>query len=318
LVKTKDTLVSVICPIFNEVQNDVSFFKKLTDLISSKYEQYEVILVCDSRYESNIEFSRQIVANFEGTRSLHLLSNVGTDILITAALESCIGDYVVVLVPQQDPVDLTLEFLDKCISSQAIVLGTRSSPHENILTKLLRNGFYFLANTILGLNLMKNTTFFVAMNRKAVTEVTRTRDRFRFLKTITAQIGFPTINFPYEGEDQIIKRSLIESINLSINVLVSQTTRILRFSSLLLFLILSINTMFLFIYFFKNEYFRTLILLSFNAALFALLVISEYLIYLINESKSHPLYYMNSEISSKNVIANKDLINVVAGAKDIV
>jgi glycosyltransferase involved in cell wall biosynthesis len=255
------------------------------------------------------------------------MKTYGLDVAITAGLESAIGDVVVVCLPPFDPTDKIVEFINVARAGY-IGLGQRPPGHyEGMWHSFAKKVFYVVVNRFLNFGLPSDTTYFVSLPRQAVTHIQRAKDRFRFLKVVTAQTGLPIqlLNYVPAEKDGRVYRTFWESILLSIDVVTSQSLTLLRFASLLS-LFVSLGSLSYLIYAFNIFLFKSEVqkgwssLSIFISACFFLLglvfaILTEYLAKLFSESSNRPIYTIGNETVSDRVVANSHRANVLDTSK---
>lgn len=328
-MKTKDFLLSVVCPI-NEVNSVIfDYLRTLSKKVSESYAQYEVILVQEGSVEGHASDElANFVRNSEGARLIKLIKKAGVDICITAGMESAIGDVVIVCLPPFDPPEKIDDFVNLARQGYIAVGQRPTGLHELLFVRFCKFLFYQIASRILSLKLPSNTTYFAGLPRMAVSQMQRTKDKFRFLKVITAQTGLPLkmVSYVPIEKDGRVYRSFGESVRLSIEVITSQSLAPLRFASLIS-LLLSFVSLSYIIYVFGVRLFNDSVVsgwssfsvfLAFGFAIvgFVIAVLCEYLAKLIDELRPRPIYSIADEVVSNSAVANPTIVNVLATSED--
>lgn len=316
-MKQSDILVSIICPLRN-VENSVEeLLNGLWYVANRNFSQFEIIIVDDGSTDQTSMKIVDLCTRFSGLRLVQLSREFGIDVALTAGLDTAIGNIVVSFLHDCDPPDEIPKLAQRCISSGKVIIGQRIHLSEDpTFIRFARSCFYFFCQKILNLEFPRNTTYFVAMNRSAVTHINRTKDKFRFLKAITNHIGLPIELYPYRfrtpatGKPRQF-RSFLQSLHLSVDVVVSQSLRPLRLITLTC-LMIGLTQIFylvyiLIVYLNKSQVAEGWTTLSAQVALsnflvlFALATISEYIGRLLEESRDRPLYYITKEHSSTSI-----------------
>ena len=331
-MKKSDVLVSVVCPIRNFADHVDAFLSKLHAVLDGHYEQYEIVLVDDGSTDGTYQKMKSWLLRTSSGRAIRLSREFGLEVALTAGFDAAIGDFIVVMLPEFDPPALIPEMVECCIKNGSIIIGQRkSTTGDSLLVKASRKPFYWFCRRFLKLSIPESSTYFVALSRHAVTHINRTRDKFRFLKVITTQIGLDYELFPYDfaspGGKTKTFHSFWQSFKISVNVVTSSSLRPLRivaFGSLLLsfFNLLYIGYV-IAIYFFKSQVAEGWVTLSAqNAVSFFLVflilaVISEYLGRTLIESMDRPLYYVADESRGTESVAHADKRNVYGASTGV-
>lgn len=347
-MKQQDLLISVIIAIRNEASRLEAYLADIHRVLEASYDQYEVIVVDDGSTDLGGTASPDpageriaaLVNRYPGTRLLHLSSAFGTEAAFTAGIDSAIGDYCVTLVPAIDPPELIPRFVEEARRSGAIVFGQRETPERDggALFQLGRRCFHWLCDRGLGLKIPKNTTFFMAMNRNAVTQLMKANHKVRFLRAITSYIGLPAVTIPYEyrvgdRDRRAYGKGLWEALVLSVNIIGMNSLRPLRIASLACalaaggsFLTACAALLALAVRWpepalgapWPNSLFALALAVGFGLAcaliFFSLAVILEYLVWLSQEVRGKPIYFVSKERASASGVRNEARLNVLRDA----
>src|SRR5437016_5152966 len=99
-----ETFLSVVAPLHNEAPHLDGSLRELVALLESRYANYEVILVDDWSTDGTAGLAERLVERLPCLRLIRLARQFGTNIAIAAGLDAAIGDYVLVIDLQHDPV----------------------------------------------------------------------------------------------------------------------------------------------------------------------------------------------------------------------
>ncbi len=315
-------LISMVAPICDDADILESFVDELYGCLSTRYENFEIVLIDDGSRDGTSRVIDGLLKRFDGVRYLRLSRKFGLEIAIAAGFETAIGDYVVVMLPAVDPVARVPEMIESVRTSNGgLVVGQLDPARSEVpwLQSIAYRGFYWLCNSVLDLNLIAHTTYFIALDRALLNSLNQIKDKFRYLKTLTTFVGSKPVLFNYElapRPGKALRRGFFESVNLGIDVVVSNSIRPLRIVSLLGLTVSGVN----FLYFgyialialFKQDVAAGWVTLSTQIALgffvlnIVLAVVSEYLGRVLVESKERPAYFVVEEKNSSVLIGNRE------------
>lgn len=317
--------VSVVAPLYNDVEIVQEFVDDVISVLRSHYVNYELVLVDDGSTDDTIEIVRQLLSQREHMRLIRLSRHFGQEIAISAGLDSVIGDFSVVMLPDTDPPSLIPEMVEQSRSGVGVVYGIRRNREREPL--LLRAGasfFYWSCQKLLPLKLPKNTTHFRVLNRQAVNAIMQIRDKGRYLSTFSNYVGFEEQGILYDTIQRRTRprhKSLPEAINLAINIVVANSLYPLRLAAWLGLSLAALNLLymlFVLVMFLVKESspegWSTMSLINsvmFFFVLLILAVVSEYIGRLLGESKRRPLYYVRDEANSSVLVSGEERKNVV-------
>lgn len=320
-----DLFVSVVAPLHNDADIIVDFVDETIRMLVAHYASYELVLVDDGSRDGTIQRAGELLERFACVRLIRLSRRFGQEIAISAGLDSVIGDFVVVMLPDTDPPELVPAMIARARGGAGIVFGIRRTRAGE--PTWLRGGaslFYSLCNRWLGLGLPRNSTHFRVLSRQALNAVIRTHDRTRYLRTLSAFVGYGNQGFEYDQKQRRTPprtKSVVESIELALSIVIANSTRPLRLVTWLALFISAFYLLYMLyivgIYLFKPRFAEGWVTLSLQSAvafffLFLILtVVSEYLGRLLGEVKEGPLYYVLEERNSSTLIADEERRNVV-------
>jgi glycosyltransferase involved in cell wall biosynthesis len=305
----QDCFVSVIAPLRNDADIIDAFIPEVMTALEDAYVHYELVLVDDGSTDATVERVRQMIERYRNLRLIRLSRRFGQEIAISAGLDSVIGDFVVVMLPDSDPPALIVDMVERARQGAGIVFGVRRDRAGE--PWLLRTGagvFYWLARRVLRLDIPPNTTHFRVLSRQAVNALTQIKDRSRYLHTLSSYVGYLNQAYPYdpvERRKHPRRKSLGEAVRLAVRISVANSTQPLRLASVVGLGASVANLLYMVyiagVYFFKDEVAEGWVTSSAQAAamfffLFLILtVLCEYVGRLLDEVKGRPLYYVMEE-----------------------
>lgn len=140
--------ISVISPVFNEVENLETFAESVTEVMNSINMSWELIIVDDGSDDGSSKILKKI-GHQENIRSILLSKNYGQTTAIQAGFDNAVGEYFVTLDSdlQNDPKDIPT-LIKKLINEELdLVVGWRKDRKDNYF---FRNLPSILANKLIG------------------------------------------------------------------------------------------------------------------------------------------------------------------------
>jgi len=327
----QDVFVSVVAPLKNDEDIIVDVVRDLVAVLHAHYRNYEILLVDDGSTDATVTRVETLIPDAPGLRIIRLSRAFGPEIAIAAGLDSAIGDFVAVLLPATDPPEIVPEMVDRCRAGAGIVFGVREDrAGEPWLQRAGAAGFYWLANRLLRLRMPENSTHLRVMSRQAVNAVTRIRDRFRYLRTLTDYVGYEAQSVRYRLQHRRARprrKSLVSAIVLAVRILVSTSVQPLVLASWLAFLGALGTVAYLgyvvAIYLLKDRVAEgwtteSLVMTTMFGLLALLLgVIAAYLARLLDETQDRPLYFVMEEQGGTLPLIEAERKNVVTESTDV-
>jgi len=236
---TRHTDLSIVIPIFNESES-ISALRAELDKVLSRTDLSAIEIICvDDGSSDGSDAILKLWAQ-EDPR-LHVLvfsRNFGQQAAVTAGLEHCQGEWVVIMdADLQDPPELILEMLDKSQEGFDMVYARRREREgESIFKKVTAYLFYRLMRAVIGLDLPEDTGDFRLMNRRCLEAFLSMREQNRFLRGMFHWVGFRQAEVLFsrpERQKGYTKYSFSKMLALSMNAALSFSTLPLRLILLL-------------------------------------------------------------------------------------
>jgi glycosyltransferase involved in cell wall biosynthesis len=232
---TVDCFVSVVAPLRNDADIIPSFLDELMACLQENYVDYEVVLVDDSSEDDTVEKVREQIAAHRDVRLLRLSRSFGVETAITAGLDSVIGDYIVVMLPDSDPPEFIAQMVEQARQGAGIVIALREGQRsEGFLFRLFAGGFYWYINRFLKLGIPRESVDFRVLSRKSVNALIQIRDHLRYIRSFSSFVGYGTETFwykPISRRGKPTTRGFLEAINLGVSIVVANSSHPLRLMS---------------------------------------------------------------------------------------
>jgi glycosyltransferase involved in cell wall biosynthesis len=304
-MKKRQCDLSVVVPVYNEVEVFDLFYKALTEVVSQMGISYEVIFVDDGSNDDTFKKIRDISEHDSHVTGVKFSRNFGHQMALFAGLSESNGAYLLMMDGDlQHPPELIPE-LWKYAQSGVDIVYTVRIPEENIgwFKKYSAKVFYAMFSYLTDVKLEENTADFRIISRKVCDEIIQMDERDLFLRGIFAWVGFPQKRVEYKANKRVkgeSKYSFKKMFNLSISGITSFSTVPIRLSLLLclfsLFVAFLYSAYALYSKFILEQavqgWTSLLILMSlFFSGIFIILgIIGEYIAKIHIETKKRPRY----------------------------
>lgn len=307
---------SIIAPIFNEKDNLPVLTARIRDVMESTGEPWELILVDDGSTDGSTELIRSLVQQDPRVRSVIFSRNFGHQIAVTAGWDYSRGQAVVVIdADLQDPPEVILELITRWREGYEVVYAVRTEREGESRLKLITASlFYRIIYKMTEVNLPLDAGDFRLLDRKVVNILVKMREHHRFLRGMSAWVGFRQIGVPYKraaryaGQTKYPYRKMIL---LAINAITGFSYLPLRIATYLGFIAACIGIIGI-PFFFIGQLIGihaslgqtiTLIIVLFmgGVQLISLGILGEYIGRLNEEAKGRPLYIVREEPQDVNL-----------------
>ncbi len=139
--------VSIVIPIYNEIENIELAWIEIRDLFSGIDRPYEVVFVDDGSSDGSQDALRKLSSENETVRSVLLRRNFGQTAAMHAGIQHASGDYIVTMDGdlQNDPASIPV-MLEKLDEGYDLVHGWRRSRQDKLISRKVPS---WLANKLI-------------------------------------------------------------------------------------------------------------------------------------------------------------------------
>ncbi|MGB3495866.1 MAG: glycosyltransferase family 2 protein [Elainellaceae cyanobacterium] len=143
-----DTSISIVVPIYNEVESLGHLIEAIATSVQSMGIPYEIVLVDDGSRDGSTELLKRHAAERSDLRAVLLRRNYGQTAAMAAGFNHATGDVIITMDGdlQNDPADVPI-LLDKLDEGYDLVSGWRKNRQDAALTRLLPSK---IANWLIG------------------------------------------------------------------------------------------------------------------------------------------------------------------------
>jgi len=324
----QECFVSVVAPVRDDSAIIEMFIEEAIPILQESFKNYELLLVDDGSQDDTVGRIEAILVRRQGIRLVRLSRRFGTDVAISAGLESVIGDYVVLMLPYMDPPSLIPALVERSIGGVDVVFGVDTDQRSSDwLYGIAMRLFYWYCERFLEIKLPKNSTYLRCLSRKAVNAITQIKDSFRYLRLFSSYVGYPHQEFAYSPvyrDRRRPRRSLLDAINIGVDLIIENSRHPLRMVTWTCIGAAILNIVYIVviasIYFFKSEVTKGWTSMSLQSAgQFLLLtmmfaILSEYVGRILERLRDRPFYYVMEERISSVPLVDIDRYNIVTNS----
>ncbi len=240
-----DSLIhySVVVPFYNEQENIPPLYMKLTEVMDSIGEPYELVFVDDGSKDDTFKVLSEIYEHDRRVNVVRLRRNFGQTAGLKAGFDFARGDIIISMDGdlQHDPDEIP-RFLEKIEEGYDLVSGWRYPRHDHWLTRQIPSrAANWMMSRVSGIELHDFGTMFKAYRREIIQEIQLYGELHRFIPALASSTGAKIAEVPIadverkDGSSRYgIRRTIRVFLDLIIvKFLLDYSTRPLQFFGLL-------------------------------------------------------------------------------------
>jgi dolichol-phosphate mannosyltransferase len=298
--------LSIVVPCYNEEACLAELHQRLSGAARVAVgEDYELVLVNDGSRDASWSVMRRMATEDAHVVAVNLSRNHGHQLALTAGLDLCRGDTVLIIdADLQDPPELLPAMVQAMREQDAdVVYGVRRSrAGETAFKRATAHGFYRLLSRATEVDIPLDAGDFRLMSRRALDALLAMPEQARFIRGMVAWIGFRQVPFAYDRAERFAgetKYPLRKMIRFAFDALTGFSSAPLKLASHA-GLWLSLGSVLLILYIayawlagqsIQGWTSLMLIVVVLGAIqMFVLALMGEYIGRLYNEAKRRPLY----------------------------
>lgn len=191
--------VSVVLPVFNEVEALPRLVEQLHDVLFALGHEYELVFVDDGSTDGSGEWLDEAARVRTDLTAVRLSRNFGHQAALQAGLDEARGDVVVVMDSdlQDDPRALP-RFFEAWRAGHDVVYAIRTHRKESLLKRGLFFAFYRVMQAVVDVPIPANAGNFGLLDRRVVNHLRAFPERTRFFPGLRNWVGFRQIGVPVE------------------------------------------------------------------------------------------------------------------------
>ena len=191
---------TIIAPVYNEAESLPVLYQRVKEVMDSTGEPWELMLIDDGSNDGSTDMIRSLAKQDERVRPIIFARNFGHQIAVTAGLDYSRGQAVIIIDSDlQDPPEVILDLIAKWREGFEVVYAVRAEREgETWFKTFTASLFYRLIYRITDVKIPLDTGDFRLMDRKVVNVMNSMREKHRFLRGMSAWVGFKQTGVPYK------------------------------------------------------------------------------------------------------------------------
>lgn len=196
--------LSLIIPVFNEEEVLETSYRRMRAAMEKTELGFEIIYVNDGSRDGSMKILRKIAAEDPQIKVLSFSRNFGHQTAVTCGMDAAKGDALIIIdVDLQDPPELIPEMVERWKAGGEIIYGKRLRREgETLFKKITAAAYYRLLAWMSAYPIPLDTGDFRLLDRKVADVFLSMREHNRFLRGMSAWMGFNAEPIEYERHER--------------------------------------------------------------------------------------------------------------------
>jgi len=200
--------ISVVVPVYRAEHCLDELYRRLNAVLESISPDFEIVLVEDCGGDNSWQVIERLAAVDPRVRGIQLSRNFGQHYGITAGLDICQGDWVVVMdCDLQDRPEEIPRLYAKAQEGYDVVLARRGARQDPLLKRITSRLFYKIFSYLADIEYDGESGNFRIMSQKVVVNFRRMGEQLRFFGGLVQWMGFPTASIEVEHSERFEGKS---------------------------------------------------------------------------------------------------------------
>ena len=199
---SKDWLLSVIAPVYNEEEGIRQFYQKLSGVLRRAEISAEIIFVNDGSRDKSGEILKDIQKSDGAVKLLEFSRNFGHQIAVKAGIDYAQGDAVVIIdTDLQDPPEMILPMIEKWKDGFDVIYAIRAKREgETFFKKITAAAYYRLMKKIARIDIPLDAGDFRLISRSVADALRQIRERNPYIRGLVSWVGFKQTGIEIERQ----------------------------------------------------------------------------------------------------------------------
>ncbi len=200
--------VSVVIPVYKAEDCLQELYDRLTASMEAITRDFEIVLVEDCGGDRSWALICKLASLDSRVKGIQFSRNFGQHYGITAGLDYCDGDWVVVMdCDLQDRPEEIPKLYAKAIEGYEVVVARRGRRRDGIMKRMSSAVFYRVFSWLADMPYDREVGNFRIISRKVVENCRAMREQLRFFGGLVSWMGFPTATVDVEHAERAVGRS---------------------------------------------------------------------------------------------------------------
>lgn len=207
-MQTNKPVISVVIPVYQSEACLRELYARLVSSLEMISGNFEIIMVEDCGGDGSWNIIRELSKTDKRVKGLHFSRNFGQHYGITAGLDFCSGEWVVVMdCDLQDMPEEIPSLYVKALEGFDIVLARRGERSDPLIQKITSHLFYKIFNYFTEMKYDPQVGNFRIISKKVVADYKTMREQLRFFGGLIDWLGYPTASINVQHNQRVNGKS---------------------------------------------------------------------------------------------------------------
>lgn len=200
--------LSVVIPVYGCAGSLEALHGRLTSTLSAMGVSYEIVFVDDRSPDEAWPHLERLATSDPHVRAIRLSRNFGQQAAVTAGLQSCRGNWAVIIdCDLQDPPETIPRLYEKALEGNQIVYGYQRREGASAFRRAASGLYFKVMNLFAGTSLDDRTGSLCLVSRQVIDEFLRFKDQRRHYMLVLNWLGFESAAVQYEHDERPVGAS---------------------------------------------------------------------------------------------------------------
>jgi dolichol-phosphate mannosyltransferase len=224
--------LSVVIPVYKAEKCLEELYLRLTTSLEKITKDYEIVLVEDRGGDRSWEMITQLASKDGRIKAIQFSRNFGQHFAITAGVDHCNGDWVVVMdCDLQDRPEEIIRLYAKAQEGHDIVLARRVRRRHGLFKRMASWFFYKVFNYLSDMNYDGGVGNFSIASRKVIDNFRQMREKLRLYGGLVKWMGFPAATIDVDHDKTHLDGTTYtwgKLLSLAFNIIIAYSEKPLR------------------------------------------------------------------------------------------
>ena len=230
----KMAIISVVIPVYKAEDCLYELYRRLNESLSKISDDFEIVLVEDCGGDRSWDIIQELAIKDQRIKGMQLSRNFGQHYAITAGMDHCNGDWVIVMdCDLQDRPEEIPKLYEKALEGYDIVLAQRIQRQDKFLKKTTSWLFYQIFSYLADIKYDATVGNFRIISRQVVENFKLMREQLRFFGGLIDWMGYPTSKIEVQHDPRFAGETsynFLKLCKLAINIIIAYSDKPLRLS----------------------------------------------------------------------------------------